>query len=313
MEDDSYVPLIDRERSSKERVHENLTEGARDRLGVATVEVSDESIDRSLGFIAKKIGRRSLLDAIGEDTTEKSDAHLLFVNNADTVPVLTYIERLLYYHHINNMKKVLPGDIDQYLRKKTILNSDPADQTKHIISDIRNILVSEGILWRLKLINEGGVATFERLESESFADIDEGVKGLAEGEDWSEPLKGYNDAFSRYLNGDFDDTLVTKLYNSIEEVLKKICVDLEGWTDDREMGHGSYLELLREHEVYGGNGIIAPEINELLDSMEKMVSKVGNDRKQRHAYHDREYCTLLVHQVGAYLYFIINRYEDYAE
>jgi len=142
-------------------------------------------------------------------------------------------------------------------------------------------------------------------------DIDKKVQALAEEDPWKDALKGYNAAFELYLEGSFDDTLVTKLYNSIEEVLKTICVDLEGWTDNREMSHGNYLDLLQEHDFYHANGITAPEINQLMDSMEKMVSKVGNDRKQRHAYHDRAYVTLLIHQVGAFLYFLISRYDDY--
>lgn len=113
------------------------------------------------------------------------------------------------------------------------------------------------------------------------------------------------------MGGDFDEVLVKKLYNSIEQVLQTICVDLENWTDDRDRGHSYYLELLNENGVYDANGITAPELTQLLDSLEKLVNKVGNDRKQRHAYHDRAYCTLLIHQVGAYLYFTISRYDDY--
>lgn len=88
-------------------------------------------------------------------------------------------------------------------------------------------------------------------------------------------------------------------------------MDLEGWTENREMSHAKYLDLLDENKVYNANGITAPELGDLLNALERMVSKVGADRKQRHAYHDRSYCTLLIHQVGAYLYFLIGRYDDY--
>jgi hypothetical protein len=70
--------------------------------------------------------------------------------------------------------------------------------------------------------------------------------------------------------------------------------------------------MLKEHDVYNAHGVTAPELNQLLDSLEKMVSKVGYDRKQRHTYHDRTYCTLLIHQVGSYLHFLISRYGDYS-
>ncbi|MBO4249586.1 hypothetical protein IL252_17435, partial [Halomicrobium sp. IBSBa] len=136
-------------------------------------------------------------------------------------------------------------------------------------------LITEGLLWKMEWADEGGIIQFIPLESEAMGEIDEKVQALAEQEPWDGALRGYNDAFERYLNGDFDDTLVTKLYNSIEEVLQTICVDLEGWTDDRDRSHGYYLDLLNEHDVYDANGITAPELNQLLDSLEKMVSKVG--------------------------------------
>lgn len=134
-----------------------------------------------------------------------------------------------------------------------------------------------------------------------------------EEEPWEKALKGYNDAFGRWKNGDYDELIPKKLYNSIEEVLKIICVDLEGWTENRELSHSDYLQLLNGHGVYYAHGVTADEIGDLLNSLERLVSKVGGDRKQRHAYHDRTYSTLLIHQIGAYLYFLISRYEQYAE
>jgi len=41
MSDDEYTPLIDREREPKSRIHEELTERARDRLSVITQPMSD--------------------------------------------------------------------------------------------------------------------------------------------------------------------------------------------------------------------------------------------------------------------------------
>ncbi|MFC7081612.1 hypothetical protein [Halorussus caseinilyticus] len=171
-------------------------------------------------------------------------------------------------------------------------------------------MITEGLLWEIE--NGRGTIRFQPLESEAMESMDKKVQALAEEEPWGDALKGYNDAFERYLAGDFDELIPKKLYNSIEEVLKTICVDLERWTDDRDMSHAKYLDLLNEHDVYSANGITAPETGSLLDSLEKMVNKVGYDRKQRHAYHDRAYCTLLIHQVGAYLYFLIGRYDDYS-
>lgn len=181
-----------------------------------------------------------------------------------------------------------------------------------MIDDIGNVLVTEGILWDINRLGEGGIIEFVPLESGGMQEIDEELQDLAAVQPWGEALKGYDDAFDRYLNGDFDEHIAKKLYYSIEEVLKTICVDEEGWTDNRGLTHADYLELLNENGVYNAHGVTATELEDLLDSLERMVAKVSDDRHQRHAYHDRTYTTLLIHQVGSYLYFLINRYDDYS-
>lgn len=311
MSEDSYTPLIDREREPESRVHNALTDRARDRLAAITLEVSVD-YSRGLDLLKKKLGYAGYREQVElEEPISEPDAqvHSHIVYHADTEVVLTHLEQVILAHHKSKrrMDVVLNNNASDFTELA------PMGGTQDLIDEIEHVLVTEGILWTVEPAGKGGVIEFRPLESEALSDIDSELQVLAEGDDWGDSLRGYNDAFQRYLNGDFDDTLVTKLYNSIEEVLKRICVDIEGWTDDRDMGHGAYLEILREKEVYATNGITAPEINDMLDSLEKMVSKVGHDRKQRHAYHDRQYCTLLIHQVGAYLYFIINRYEDYAE
>lgn len=158
----------------------------------------------------------------------------------------------------------------------------------------------------------GGGIQFVPIASESMEEIDAQVQALAADQPWTDALRGYNAAFELYLAGDYNENIPKKLYNSIELVLQTICVDLEGWTEDRNLSHQKYLNILREHNVYDANGITAPELESLLDALQKLVNKLGNDRKQRHNYIDREYCTLLIHQTGAYLYFLINRYEEFS-
>jgi len=255
----------------------------------------------------EKIGRSPVLKHVSNssnsDNTDILYIHHRFILYGNTVHILTYTELML-----NNS---MGYGIRQQSAEE--LQEDRGDISEQggTISKLRNVLITEGLLWEMEWAESGGILQFKPLESEAMTEIDSKVQALAEKEPWKEALQGYNDAFDRYLNGDFDDTLVTKLYNSIEEVLQTICVDLEGWTENRDKSHGDYLDMLSDNGVYEANGITAPELNQLMDALEKMVSKVGHDRKQRHAYHDRAYCTLLIHQVGAYLYFIISRYEDY--
>lgn len=314
---DEYTPLIDRERGSKPRVHEELTQTARERLTVVTEDTSESAKAESIRFLMSKVGRTPVIEHLptdaADDDIDGSVVHRHLIEAGDTIHVLTYLESLIKEHNLKRHRSRL-ADFRMGSKSMDLLSEENKivfDSTKDLISGIRDVLITEGILWEVKLAGPGGIIQFVPLESEAMKEMDEKVRAFSEEEPWESALRGYNDAFERYLEGDFDEVLVKKLYNSIEQVLQTICIDLEGWTDNQDRSHSYYLELLNEHEVYKANGITAPELNQLLDSLEKLVSKVGNDRKQRHAYHDRAYCTLLIHQVGAYLYFIISRYDEY--
>lgn len=313
MSDEKYTPLIDRERDSKQRVHQELTEAARERLVVITESASKHS-PTALGYLIKKVGTTPFEKYIDQGTVSNIQAvnHQELILKAETLHVFQYIEILINRHHELLVEHRKDKRKNWQQLDKSIEAYEPSDAIRKIITHIEDVLITEGILWDLRRVGEGGVIEFSILESKGLKQIDEDLREASANQPWSDALKGYNAAFDRYLQGDFDDTLVTKLYNSIEELLQTICVDLEGWTDDSDRSHSYYLDMLNEHGVYNANGITAPELNQLLDALEKMVSKVGNDRKQRHAYHDRAYCTLLIHQTGAYLYFLISRYEDYS-
>lgn len=312
MSDDGYTPLIDRERESKSRVHEELTRPARERIAsilgnLYSGNAHKKMVRRTIDSLMESIGRTPVLKHVQDDLDSGSVSieriHHAFIKSGKTVHILTYTELMLADYAINS-------DVEASSNMLEEKHGNIEGQNGHI-GKIRNVLITEGLLWEIQWAGEGGVIQFVPLESEAMEEIDSKVRALSERQPWDDAIVGYNDAFERYLKGDFDDTLVKKLYYSIESVLKTICVDLEGWSDDRERSHGYYLQLLNEHGVYNANGITTPELNQLLDGLEKMVSKVGNDRKQRHAYHDRAYCTLLIHQVGAYIYFLISRYEEY--
>lgn len=315
MADDEYVPLVEKEREHKSRVHEELTQPARERITVITEDIEDSQKKDSIEFLMSKIGRSPVAKSVNNTDEAKeigiSKIHRRFIESGTTVHVLTYLEKLVKEYHLGELDgQNISVGFNSGETVNVSTETEPLEKTSELIEEIREILITEGILWNIEMAGSGGVIQFVPLESESMEEIDQKVRALAQDGPWDEALKGYNTAFERYLSGNFDDTLVAKLYYSIEEVLKIICVDLENWTDDRERSHGYYLDLLNTHDIYNANGITAPELNQLLDSLEKMVSKVGNDRKQRHTYHDRAYCTLLIHQVGAYLYFIISRYDD---
>lgn len=303
---DEYEPVANREREPKSRIHEELTRVARERLAETTArpgrdrESQRETREKALRETAKLVGRSAVYGHMSKNSKYRS-AHYQFVQNADTIAVLNYVEQL-YSRNYKRKKRT---------QKEQLEEQGPIEEHQ-LFGGIEDILVTEGILWKLEWAGKGGGIQFVPIASESMEDMDTQVQALAADQPWSDALRGYNAAFELYLAGDFTENIPKKLYNSVEAVLQTICVDLEGWTEDRDLSHQKYLDLLREHDVYDANGITAPELESLLDALQKLVNKLGNDRKQRHEYIDREYCTLLIHQTGAYLYFLINRYEEFS-
>jgi hypothetical protein len=300
---DEYEPLIDREREPKPRIHEELTGSARERLAEITVSRDRERRETAFRSTMKLVGRSPIVQCFSNKRTnkfKKKNSHREFIYKGDTLHVLTYIEHLYlsYSRYKRNSAKDVRGESGEISEHNTF-------------SDIRKVLITEGLLWEIEWADKGGVIQFRPLASEAMADMDSEIQKLSGDDRWKPTLEPYNSAFKRYLAGDFDELIPKKLYNSVESLLQTICVDLEGWTENEDLPHSDYLQMLNDNGFYDANGITAPELESLLDSLEKLVAKLGNDRKQRHQYIDREYCTLLIHQVGAYLYFLINRYEKF--
>lgn len=218
--------------------------------------------------------------------------------NGETILVLSYME-----YFLNILERRAHDRHDAGVSKKKDFRT--------VVEKIAEVLVSEGLLWEIEKVD--GHIQFRQIESEAMEDIDKEIQAPEEEEPWSDALKGYNDAFERYLDGKFDEQIPKKLYYSIEEVLKTICVDEEGWTDNRELVHSEYLQMMKNNDFYHAHGATVAELNQFLESLNRMVAKISDDRKHRHAYHDRTYATLLIHQVGAYLYFLINRHKEYSD
>jgi hypothetical protein len=283
-----FRSLFTREREFPSRVKTELEKRDRERL-VSITEPYPDAISAALKEMRDEVGESRLQEA----TPNFSNKELIL--NGDTIFVLSYLE-----HFIHKMYDLLKG------RRTNVRRSD----FEEVLSKVGEVLITEGLLWEIQY--EAGKARFRQIESEAMEDIDKEVQALAEEEPWDDALKGYNDAFERYLDGEFDERIPKKLYYSIEEVLKTICVDKEGWTDNRELVHSEYFQMMKDNDFYHAHGATVAELNQFLESLERMVAKISDDRKQRHAYHDRTYATLLIHQVGAYLYFLINRHKEYS-
>lgn len=297
---DRFRSLVERKREPESRVHKELTEKSRERLATITGFAKSTHKQQAFADLANRVGPSEIEQYISVDVYRSADtAHTEFLLEAETLLALSYLEFLMNIAHEH-------AETSTY--KAPYTYREVGDRTMLIL----DVFETEGLLWTFRDTDDGFLQ-FEELASERMKEADDDLRSLSMDEKWEEALKGYNAAFNLYLDGKYGKEIAEKLYNSIEEVLQTICVDLEGWTDDRDQSHSVYLDLLKENGVYKANGITAPELEDLLNGLERLVNKVGNDRKQRHEYIDRQYCTLLIHQVAAYLYFLINRYEDWTE
>jgi hypothetical protein len=286
---DPFRSLFTREREFPSRVKTELEKRDRERLASITGPYP-RICDAAFKELRDEVG----YSKIEEATPNISSDELIKVG--DSILVLSYLE-----HFLNILK-----DRANVRQNRNIGKDDYST----VVEKVYEVLITEGLLWDLEIKNNQ--IQFRQIESEAMEDIDQKVQALAEKEPWGDALKGYNDAFERYLQGDFDEQIPKKLYYSIEEVLKVICVDENNWTDNRELVHSKYLNMMKENDFYHAHGATVAELNQFLESLSTMVAKVSDDRKQRHAYHDRTYATLLIHQVGAYLYFLINRHKEYS-
>lgn len=294
---DNFDSLYIRERAGEARIHTELTDKSRERL----TNVMDDAqlyIYSAYDELADEVGRSRINEHISGNVMTLLMDFEEFMENAPTLLVLSFIEHLF---------REAAADWTTIVK-----NNYSPDKPGEVVSKIKKVLITEGLLWDIHCDYDNYEIRFERLASEQFKEIDDEIQHLSKDDRWSDALKGYDAAIELYIDGAYSKEIPEKLYNSIEEVLKTICVDLEDWENNRERNHSHYLDLLKENEVYNANGITAPEVESLLDAMEKLVSKIGADRKQRHQYIDRHYSTLLIHQAAAYLTFLIKRYEEYA-
>lgn len=297
---DEFESLYDRRREEEPRVNTDLTLRCRERIAFKTYgdglrnhyEAFQELVSRR-GFtelteeLELNVEPSEIVNWFGQDFRE---AHNHILLTADTVTVLSYLE-LVYWKTWNGT---------------SVDNEVVVENAK----EVQQILESEGMLWEVKHDGDGQFR-FQEIGHELMKEADEELAGLMMGTVWEEPLKDFNKAYELYLDRKYGSEIPEKLYNSIEETVKTICVDLEDWEDNRDRNLSHYLEILREKDVFSPNPIMKDEIREMAGSLEKTFAKVGNDRKNRHSTDmDRYYCSMMLHQVSAYLVFIINRYEQ---
>ncbi|RQG98291.1 hypothetical protein EA472_17920 [Natrarchaeobius oligotrophus] len=245
------------------------------------------------------------------DPARASQTHL--IKEEDTDEVLLYLEILLNTLWSNRNHS-----------EEDLLKMD---------SKLRRVLREHRILFRLRPDHkylhrsrvEGGVRKtrprrydpnryeplhFEKLADETIVQADQDLRVLTKGTKWKEPLSGYNEAWNKYQDGQFSAIIAEKLYNSVEAVVQKMCVE-QGWENETQTV-GTYLDRLNKEGLFEPNQSMVGEWQQIMGGLRTGVQKTG-DRKSWHDEVDQDYCLLLLHQTSAFLTFLIKRYEKESE
>lgn len=334
-ENEEYDSIADRQKAAQARVHTDLTDTSRERLAQLTANpmrirlvdpfgnggLPGKYITQSLNRTYEDIGYSGVKDYLEKTNARKEveDAGIIFdkkpedkiideiqthrnlILNADTIPVLTYIENLLE----------IVGKTSSFSWKNIAHNASELNVKGSVQSTAEKIniaLETEGILWELEY--QDRKFNFKPIGSEMMQQADEEFSVVASGKKWQNVASPYDSAYNLYRDRNYSREIPEKLYNSVEELVRVICVDLEGWEENREQNLSVYLDRMRDEGIFEQNNIMRTELEDLTNSMERAFQKAGAERKNRHTEIDRQYSTLLLHQVSAYLTFIISRYED---
>jgi len=193
------------------------------------------------------------------------------------------------------------------------------DEIIEMATKIQAVLVECGITVQMKpsaeeMIEKDGYrpheenwVKFQQISDETIIEADQETRTIALGETWKEPVQGYNEAWKMYGEGELSYVIPEKLYNSLEAVCEKICVELEGW-ENEDATVGTYLSTMREKGLFEPNDTMVGEWQQIQGGLQTAVQKLGKDRK-RHEEIDQDYAILLLHQTSAFLSFVIKRYE----
>lgn len=315
-----WVPWVNRTAEPEQRIHDYLTETAENRIAALMTQVASRSeiADAYSDYRIETGNTISYFDVSNRSPAKQSLEQ--FVSREDLDDVLTFIEVLL-----NKLWEPSRGSRE---------TPNPVELVELDV-DLRRILVEQGILLRLRPDHETVrefAATFqkhqnlrgsnpasnppqkpfklhfEELADESVIEADQQLRVLAKEQRWEEELKPYDKAWTVYKNEESTFKIAEKLYNSLEAVLVKICVEEQGW-NNADDGVMSYLDSMKDHGLFDPNKAMFADWEQILSGIQSSVNRTGGDRK-RHGEFDQDYALLLLHQVSAFLTFVINRYED---
>lgn len=158
-----------------------------------------------------------------------------------------------------------------------------------------------------------GPITFEVVSSEAHLDADREVQKVTGSAEWGVAVEPYNEAWMRYQEEQIDASLFELLNKSLERVIFKICKEDNDWVADNA-SLGACLNELQNRGFFTPNDELYHEWTEMGKGLRAAMRKTGADKHRHEDPIQRDYAILVLHQVAAFLTFLIRRYEsEYAD
>lgn len=288
------------------RIHEELTAKSKKRIA-HTLRFAEQQ-DINLAY-------DQLVELTGEDPAQfqyshnrKDEQYEFITSDTDQDVLLDYLEILL------NILWRLKND-GRYSSKYKY----EVDDLIKVCYKIERALIEEGILIQMtpspseEMSSDGwsrssyDTIKFQQLSDETIIESDQELRVLALGDEWKDELEAYNEAWRLYKDGTFTYVVAEKLYNSLESVCQKICIENEGWLDE-DATVGECMSAMRKHGLFKPNDEMVAEWSKIASGIQIGVQRTGGDRK-RHEQIDQDYLILILHQVSSFLTFVIKQYE----
>lgn len=296
-----FTPWSKRNSEPEPRIHEELTQQARIRIGnILTQQIQAEHVE---------IAYNKLLDYTGQEIEE-----LAFRNSTATLQSVD-----AFVQNTDDMN--IFWDFLEYLLNITWSNSKFRKNNDVLLMahKIERTLVEEGILVQMKpsveemaewssyspIKNE--YIKFQQVADETIIEADQETRVLALDDPWKEPLKPYNKAWNHYKDDKLDSSLTENLAKSIEAVAEEICKEQEDWVDPGA-GLGACLNEIKDRGLFEPNPSMYGEWQKIWEGLQIGMQKPAGD-KHRHEQIDQDYAILLLHQTSSFLTFVIKRYE----
>lgn len=315
-----WRPWANRNSEPEERIHDRITDDARKKIAFAVNQTAARGEIQD-AYEEYRVNRGTRIPYFDTKNSQPAKESLhRFIIEEDDDEVLTLLELLLR---------------EIWAKSNMSSESHSAEALFNLDEKLRQILLEEGILLKItpdrETVAEHASAIdeyhsdsnwrqsgswpdrdwefqFERQAHGAVIESDQTVRKLGRQEQWEDVLAPYDDAWDAYQTPPVSYVVAEKLYNSLEMTLEKICVEEQKWNSEGD-GVAAYIESLNDNGIFEPNAGMVHEWRQIAEGLRAGVQKTGGDRK-RHEEFDEDYALLLLHQIGAFLSFVISRYED---